>query len=145
MKKIFLAAPFKGLVDSKTMSMEESKKNEILNLINFLENRGYSVHNAHKREGWGKDFMTPEQCTSVDYEEIKKCDLFIAFPGIPASPGTHIEIGWASAFNKKIIFLLEDKRENYAFLVQGLYKIANVTYIVYHTSDEYYNELKKIL
>lgn len=145
MKKIFLAAPFKGLVNEKTMCMEETKKNEILNLINFLENKGYSVHNAHKREGWGKDFMTPEQCTAIDYEEIKKCDIFIAFPGVPASPGTHIEIGWASAFNKKIIFLLEDNQENYAFLVRGLYKVSDVTYIVYHDNSEYYDELSKIL
>ena len=28
MKKVFLAAPFKSLVNSKTMSMDEEKKNE---------------------------------------------------------------------------------------------------------------------
>lgn len=50
MKKVFLAAPFKSLVNSKTMSMDEEKKNEIVNLIEFLEKKGYSVHNAHKRE-----------------------------------------------------------------------------------------------
>ena len=89
MKKVFLAAPFKSLVNSKTMSMDEEKKNEIVNLIEFLEKKGYSVHNAHKREAWGQEFMSPEQCTKIDYDEIEKCDIFIAFPGIPASPGTH--------------------------------------------------------
>ena len=105
MKKVFLAAPFKSLVNSKTMSMDEEKKNEIVNLIEFLEKKGYSVHNAHKREAWGQEFMSPEQCTKIDYDEIEKCDIFIAFPGIPASPGTHIEIGWASAFNNNISFI----------------------------------------
>lgn len=145
MKKVFLAAPFKSLVNDKTMSMEEAKKNEILSLINFLEKKGYSVHNAHKREAWGKEFMSPEQCTKIDYEEIEKCDIFIAFPGVPASPGTHIEIGWASAFNKKIIFLLEENEGNYAYLVRGLHKVTDVTYIVYHSVEEYYDELNKIL
>lgn len=58
MKKVFLAAPFKSLVNSKTMSMDEEKKNEIVNLIEFLEKKGYSVHNAHKREAWGQEFMS---------------------------------------------------------------------------------------
>lgn len=72
MKKVFLAAPFKSLVNSKTMSMDEEKKNEIVNLIEFLEKKGYSVHNAHKREAWGQEFMSPEQCTKIDYDEIEK-------------------------------------------------------------------------
>ena len=70
MKKVFLAAPFKSLVNSKTMSMDEEKKNEIVNLIEFLEKKGYSVHNAHKREAWGQEFMSPEQCTKIDYDVI---------------------------------------------------------------------------
>lgn len=141
MKKVFLAAPFKSLVNSKTMSMDEEKKNEIVNLIEFLEKKGYSVHNAHKREAWGQEFMSPEQCTKIDYDEIEKCDIFIAFPGIPASPGTHIEIGWASAFNKKIIFLLADDEEKYAYLIRGLHKVTDVTYIIYHSIEEYYDKL----
>lgn len=145
MKKVFLAAPFKSLVDAETMSMEEEKKNEIVNLIEFLEKKGYLVHNAHKREAWGQKFMSPEQCTKIDYDEIEKCDIFIAFPGIPASPGTHIEIGWASAFNKKIIFLLKDDEEKYAYLVRGLYKVTDVTYIIYHSIEEYYDKLDQML
>lgn len=145
MKKVFLAAPFKSLVNSKTMSMDEEKKNEIVNLIEFLKKKGYSVHNAHKREAWGQEFMSPEQCTKIDYDEIEKCDIFIAFPGIPASPGTHIEIGWASAFNKKIIFLLADDEEKYAYLIRGLHKVTDVTYIIYHSIEEYYDKLDKML
>lgn len=143
--EIIKVAPFKSLVNSKTMSMDEEKKNEIVNLIEFLEKKGYSVHNAHKREAWGQEFMSPEQCTKIDYDEIEKCDIFIAFPGIPASPGTHIEIGWASAFNKKIIFLLADDEEKYAYLVRGLHKVTDVTYIIYHSIEEYYDKLDKML
>lgn len=145
MKKIFLAAPFKSLIDENTHMMHEVEKNQISALIAFLENKGYSVHNAHKREDWGGAFMTPEQCTEIDYQEIKKCDLFIAFPGIPASPGTHIEIGWASAMNKKIILLIHKSIEDYAFLVRGLHVLADVSYIVYQSDEHCKMELAAYL
>lgn len=59
--------------------------------------------------------MSPEQCTKVDFNEIKSCDLFIAFPGKPPSPGIHIEIGWAAycwickkiVYNKKMDYMNE--------------------------------------
>ncbi|MDX3570891.1 hypothetical protein [Streptomyces sp. ID05-47C] len=56
------------------------------------------------------------------------------FPGHPASPGTHIEIGWASALNKPIVLLLE-ANQDYAFLVRGLHTVADVTYLTF-TPDE---------
>lgn len=93
-QKIFLAAPYKKAIDPQTSLLQEDVKRQIEKLITLLEEKGYSVHNAHKREQWGSQFMTPNECTKIDYEEIKKCDIFIAFPGIPASPGTHIEIIW---------------------------------------------------
>ncbi|MCY7856417.1 hypothetical protein OZL46_02870 [Bacillus sonorensis] len=100
-KKVFLAGPFKSLVDENTGLMSLHERGKLESLISFFENEGWFVHNAHKREGWGKDFMTPQQCTKIDFEEISTCDLFVAFPGSPASPGTHIEIGWASALKKR--------------------------------------------
>ncbi len=145
MKKIFLAAPFKSLVDEKKSLMCEKSKMQILNLITFLESKGYSVHNAHKREHWGLEFMPPDQCTQIDYNEINKCNIFIAFPGNPPSPGTHIEIGWASAFNKKIFILLHGAEENYAYLIRGLHTVADVTYIIYSEEKEYYEALNRYL
>lgn len=145
MKKIFLAAPFKSLVDEKTNKMENNSKNQIVAFIAYLENKGFSVHNAHKREAWGENFMPPAQCTQIDYEEIEKCDILIAFPGNPPSPGTHIELGWASALKKRIIILIKDDFENYAYLVRGLHKVADVTYILYRTEEDYYRELENLL
>ncbi|MCR6109972.1 nucleoside 2-deoxyribosyltransferase [Bacillus sp. A301a_S52] len=144
-KKVFLAAPFKSLVDKNTSELEKNMKKRLVELISFLENSGYEVHNAHKRELWGKEFMTPEQCTKIDYEEIASCDIFIAFPGLPASPGTHVEIGWASAFNKKMILLLLEDLENYAYLVRGLHTVSDVDYIVYSEEDSYMPRLDTLL
>lgn len=97
-------------------------------LIGHLEKCGYTVHNAHKRESWGANFLTPEECTRLDYEQIRDCDLFVALPGCPASPGTHIEIGWAAAFGKPLILLLEEDR-TYAYLVRGLHTVGDVRYV----------------
>nr|WGD65771.1 nucleoside 2-deoxyribosyltransferase [Bacillus subtilis] len=88
--------------------------------------------------------MTPQQCTKIDFDEISTCDLFVAFPGSPASPGTHIEIGWASALKKKIVLLLEKDRD-YAFLIQGLNVVADVEYINFKDTDDLLQKIKSIL
>ncbi len=143
MKKVFLGGPFKGCIDPNTNLMTEEYKRKFINLINFFEERGYEIHNAHKRESWGEFFWEPEDCTKLDYEEIYKADVFIAFPGSPASPGTHIEIGWASALGKKIILLLE-KEKYYAHLIKGLHMIADVHFIYYQQSTDYIHALEKL-
>ncbi|WP_269147326.1 nucleoside 2-deoxyribosyltransferase [Planococcus antarcticus] len=79
----------------------------------------------------------------MDFKEISICDLFVAFPGSPASPGTHIEIGWASALNKPIILLLEEEKD-YAFLIKGLGTVANVTFIRYLKEEDYLSQIEKL-
>jgi hypothetical protein len=115
--------------------MLEGDKNRFMQLIHCLEGRGLRVFNAHRREGWGREFLAPEECTRLDFEEIRSADAFIAFPGAPPSPGTHVEIGWASALRKPIILLLEDGRE-YAFLVRGLHAVGNVRYLHYKPGED---------
>ncbi|PRW63541.1 nucleoside 2-deoxyribosyltransferase [Actinopolyspora mortivallis] len=108
--------------------MRPFERNRYEALIRLLEQRGYVVHNAHKREGWGREFLQPRECTRLDYEQIRDCDLFVAFPGDPASPGTHVEIGWAAALGTPMVLLLEEGH-TYAFLVRGLDAVADVTYV----------------
>jgi len=142
-RKLFLAGPFKGLLNPNTGTMTDDEKQKFLKLIAFFESKGFLVHNAHQREAWGKALMTPEQCTEIDFNEIASCDYFVGLPGHPPSPGTHIEIGWASALKKPIILLLEAGKE-YGFLIQGLYTVANVTYITYHSEADYLKGLEAI-
>jgi nucleoside 2-deoxyribosyltransferase len=134
MKRLFLAGPFKALVSKETQIMSEDNIKQFSNIIEYFEKINWSIHCAHKRESWGKKFMTPTQCTRIDYDEIDKCDYFIAFPGIPPSPGTHIELGWASAMKKNIILLLEEGEE-YAYLVQGLGEISTIRELRYNTEQ----------
>lgn len=125
--RVFLGGPFKGIVDeSGTMRTEERARYEAL--IAGLESAGCHVDNAHRREGWGAAFLSPEECTRRDFDEIASSDVVVAFPGSPPSPGTHVEIGWASALGKPLVLLLEQDTE-YAFLIQGLGTVAAVTYV----------------
>lgn len=134
MKKIFLAGPFKSLVDSNTGVMSDASIGLFSVIIDYFEERGWEVHSAHRRENWGRDFMTPDECTLQDYGEIARCDYFVAFPGSPASPGTHMELGWASALRKPVIMLLQAEK-TYAYLVQGLRQITQVESIEYNDNQ----------
>ena len=125
-KRAFVGGPFKALVDPTTSRMSDTEITRLERLIAYLESLGYEVYNAHKREAWGQTFLPPEECTRRDYEEIAASELFVAFPGSPPSPGTHVEIGWASALGKRMVLLLEDGA-TYAFLVEGLASVADVT------------------
>ncbi|GAA4803565.1 nucleoside 2-deoxyribosyltransferase [Streptomyces ziwulingensis] len=131
-RRVFLAGPFMGLVDPETQTMPTAGRRPFLLLIEHFEKQGLHVYNAHRREAWGAEVLTPEQCTPLDQTEIEKADVFVAIPGIPPSPGTHIEIGWASAFNKPIVLLMEEGRdEEYGFLVRGLGTVAKVEFVRY--------------
>ncbi|GAA2979862.1 nucleoside 2-deoxyribosyltransferase [Actinokineospora diospyrosa] len=127
MAVVFLGGPFKALVDADGV-MRPDERARLESIIAGLESAGHTVYNAHRREGWGAKFLTPAECTRLDLDEITASDVFVAFPGSPASPGTHIEIGWASALGKPVVLLLEEGVE-YAFLVRGLHTVTNVTYL----------------
>ncbi|MGW5394890.1 nucleoside 2-deoxyribosyltransferase [Streptomyces sp. NPDC003952] len=126
-RSAFLGGPFKALVDADG-AMNTEARTRFETLIERLEAEDYQVYNAHRRESWGAKFLTPDECTRLDYDEISASTVFVAFPGHPASPGTHIEIGWASALGKPIVLLLEEGVD-YAFLVRGLHTVADVTYL----------------
>ncbi|GAA2716953.1 MULTISPECIES: nucleoside 2-deoxyribosyltransferase [Streptomyces] len=128
LRSVFLAGPFLQLLDPATGEMPGDARAPFDILIKHFEAQGLSVHNAHRREAWGAELMRPEVCTPLDQEEIRKADAFVALPGFPASPGTHVELGWASAFGKPIVLLLERGRQ-YTFLVQGLHTVATVEYV----------------
>lgn len=129
-ERIFLAAPFKQRLDQSQV-IQAADQVLLTQIMTLLETAGITVDNAHRREFWGRAMMTPAECTQADYQAIAACDVLLAFPGQPASPGTHIELGWASAMHKPIVLLLQAGK-TYAYLVQGLGTVGDVTYLTYH-------------
>lgn len=143
-KKAFLGAPFANYINGETGVLHEDKKSFIMRLADALEKNGYVVTNSHLREDWGKSQMAPEVCTILDYEGIMDANVFVVIPGNPASGGTHIELGWASANNIKTIMLLKEG-EKYSKLVHGLGKIGNVKYVHYKTIEECIEKMREHL
>ena len=122
---VFVAAPFWAYVDKETGEFDEEAFASIDRILTHFDERGCVVHNAHRREKWGKAFMEPSEFTPLDYAQICSSDVIVAVPGSPASPGTHIEIGWASANRVPMVLLLESGKE-YAGLIMGLPAFAPV-------------------
>jgi nucleoside 2-deoxyribosyltransferase len=120
---VFVAAPFWAYVDKETGEFDTEAFGSINRILEHFDSRGCVVHNAHRREQWGRAFMEPSEFTPLDYEQICSSDVIVAVPGSPASPGTHIEIGWASANKVPMVLILEADKE-YAGLVRGLGQFA---------------------
>ena len=125
---VFVAGPFYKLVDPAVGRMSDQHRNRVERLIDHFEARGARVHNAHKREKWGAEFLEADEFTRLDHDEIAASDVVVAVPGPPASLGTHIELGWASATGKPIVLLLE-RGEEYALMVYGLRHLTPVAVV----------------
>lgn len=79
--------------------------------------------------------MKPEQSAPLNYQDTKNADVMVAIPGSPPSGGTHIEIGWASAFGVRVVLLLE-KEKKYSNVILGLGDVAKVDYVWFNRLEE---------
>lgn len=127
--RIYVGGPFRAALVDGLLRVNDGYRALYQELIDEFEDRGWQVFNAHRREAWGAQMLDDARSTRLDFDDVSACDVFVATPGTsPASPGTHVEIGWASALDKKIILLVQDERE-YAALVTGLPSVADVTFV----------------
>lgn len=135
LREVFVAAPFWRFLQMANGVVPDGERQKIMQVIEYFEALGCEVHNAHRREGWGTQLMEPLEFTRHDYDGIAASDLFVAFPGAPASPGTHVELGWASALGKPMVVIMEADEE-YAGLVVGLGSVGVVEEVVYRPGDD---------
>lgn len=143
-RAVFVAGPFKGIIDEAAGAVPLHERRRIGEVVDYLEEVGFEVFNAHRRERWGEAMLAPEECTKRDFEEISLADAFVGFPGDPFSPGTHVELGWASALAKPMILIVDDL-DAHAFLVRGLHAVANVTYLEGLSGAELLSALRQAL
>ena len=126
--KVFLGGPFEALLPAGGGPITADHRQRYQDLIAAFESAGCTVFSAHRNEGWGQDLLSPEECTPVDFEAVAGCDLFVAIPGDPASLGTHVEIGWASALGKPLVLLTAAGRARCA-LVRGIASVTEVEWV----------------
>lgn len=127
---IFFAFPFTDYLDKKSGQLQGKYKDFLSEVRQALIQEGHNVFLAHYREKWGKELMSPDVCTQADLIELKKADIVVSFPGYPMSGGVHVEMGWASALEKKVIFFLQNGI-SYSPLIIGLHMITDVDYYTY--------------
>ena len=138
---VFLATPYSQLCDEEYKVKKEYKE-FFEKLTKEIKKLGVDYFLAVERENYGKEYTSDKESTKIDFETIRKCDLMCVIPGVPASGGVHVELGWASANNKDIeIFLNENN--NYSPMVTGLSEISNVQYNYYN--KEYSNEVIELI
>lgn len=131
-------------MDHQNRVMYDNRVQQIIALTDLLRSKGYEVHNAHEREHWGRDWYDPDVCTPLDFQQIRESDILVAMPGNPPSGGVHIEIGWATALDKRVVLLLECNNI-YSNLVVGLGNIGKVDYVRYETLEECLRKLDELL
>ncbi len=110
--KVFISCPFSGLCNDNKYEIKDKYKTFFLNLISMIENKGHECYLAIREEQWGEYYKNPQESTMRDYNALKDSDFLIVIPGNNTSNGisggVHIELGWASALNKKTHILVEE-------------------------------------
>jgi hypothetical protein len=129
--KVFISCPFTGLCEKENYVVKKEYQPFFNNLIDLIKRYDMDYYLAIKRENWGVDHKGPQECTLSDYNGVKDSDFLIVIPGNTISNGisggVHIELGWASALNKKMHILLENNY-NYSPVVMGLNTLCEVDY-----------------
>ena len=138
---VFLATPYSQLFD-KEYKVKRDYKDFFEKLTKEIKKMGVDYFLAVERENYGKAYTSDKESTKIDFRTIKKCDLLCVIPGVPASGGVHVELGWASA-NKKDIEMFLNKNSNYSPMVTGLSEITNVHYNYYN--KEYSDEVIELI
>lgn len=129
MKKIFIACPISKYIDGDNFT-NDNFKIFIEKIYNICEKYVPDVFLALRREEYGKKKMV-EECTALDFEEMKSADFVVAIPD--DSMGVAVELGWASSMKKHILLILNQKQK-YTPLISGLIDITN-TEIIWFNVD----------
>lgn len=132
--KIFLGTPITCLLDQNNAFTNQNKCN-LQYIIDFLRKDDTDVFCAIEREKWGEELLSGEECTWLDHKEMLDTDVFIAIPN--QSYGVYVEVGWASALNKSIVLLINEKFGIKSPLLEGLDKLTNVKTIKYRCEEDF--------
>ncbi len=145
--KVFISCPFTGLCDEKKYEVKDEYKDFFNKLTSALESIGCEYYLAIKRENWGINYQSPEESTKSDFDAVKDSDILVVIPGNKISKGisggVHVELGWASALDKKMHILIDDDY-TYSPVLLGLNVLTSTQY---HTCNKFLDNemLEKII
>lgn len=115
--KGFLACPISQHLRGSVLELPPEYERFIRDIYAAVRSGCDEVFLALEREGWGRSLMPGEICTPLDFAEMQRCNVVVAYPG--ASCGVAVELGWASALGKPLILLL-DPAATYSPIIREL-------------------------
>ncbi len=109
--RVYIAAPYTSKSTPTNYHRSEIKDASYINFLDSIESvpksLGFETFLPHRDlHNWGKAKLSEDDVGRKSMEELKKSDLLIAYP--EKSVGVNIELGWASAFNKKVLILINE-------------------------------------
>lgn len=120
----FIACPITKIWEAHDASLPNGYRRFLEGLRTTVGSFCDGVFLALEREQWGQAMMPAKICTPLDFREMERCDVVIAYPG--DSCGVAVELGWASALRKRVILVLEEG-VSYSPLIEGLGTLEGVT------------------
>lgn len=117
MQSLMLSGPFSSLMQtsrSNTYSFESSFKVRIEALIAVLRSNEYRVFSAHEADQFG-EHNWQEDFVDRDLSWVEQCDLLLVLlprsteGELIRSDGTMIELGYALALDKPVLFLCDGR------------------------------------
>jgi nucleoside 2-deoxyribosyltransferase len=122
--KIFVATSYSSKVDYKTGRVLPEFREFLEQQFETIERAGAEVFSAILHDNYQINDADPAGAFRVDWQEIKKCDVFLALLDAKVSAGVQAEIGMAVAFKKPVLLARPDdiKSEyfNVALIKAGL-------------------------
>ncbi|HEB79312.1 MAG TPA: hypothetical protein ENI79_02410 [Rhodospirillales bacterium] len=130
--KVFVGGPIQ-FAFTKHSQFDPWLRTHILQIIDLIESMGIEVFSAHRYERFGELNVVGKSCQVArrDFAWMQACDLFVVvLPDhdgrLVRTDGTHIELGWASAFYKPIL-LFRDPTISGSHLLEGLDTVSPVS------------------
>ena len=149
MSKVYIAAPFtdKSTIKNKAHVYGEindiSYKNFLEIIDSLVKECGFSTFLPHRDiHNWGDVYIEPTVVVKKSMEALNFCDMLITYP--ERSAGSNIELGWASALNKKIIILTHEK-DHPSLMQVGLNGLTNTEIIKFRDIMDLKSKLRENL
>jgi len=118
--KAFFACPISSYIDPRTSKLAAEYERFIRTLHEAIRANCDETFLALEREEWGASIMPSQVCTPLDFTEMVRCDIVVAYPGL--SCGVPVELGWATALGKPVLLLLREDEE-YTPVIHGLVNV----------------------
>jgi nucleoside 2-deoxyribosyltransferase len=102
-QKVFVATSYSSQVDYQTGQVLPEYREFLERQFAVIESTGAKIFSAIRHDNYKINNASPEEAFRVDWQEIKKCDIFIAFLSDKVSAGVQTEIGMAVAMGKTVL------------------------------------------